>query len=91
MTDILLHYFCACDDGPRSVFRTGRKTMNHDTSQAADEFERRRKHACKLFWIRFAKILSWNRIYTYEFEAQFTEPIIIHQAIQVSKDPLIVI
>ena len=53
-----------CDDGPGSVFRTGRKTINHDPSQAADGFERG-KHASKIFWIRSAKILSRNTEYVF--------------------------
>ena len=42
MTDTLLHSSCVCDDDPGSVLKTGRKTINHDPSQAADEFEKKK-------------------------------------------------
>ena len=54
--DTLFHSFQVCDDGPVYVFRTGSKTINHDTSRVADEYVRRRKHTCKLFWIRNIKL-----------------------------------
>ena len=57
-------YTFVWDDGPGSVFRTGRKTINHDPSQAADGFERG-KHASKLFCIRSAKILSRHTEYVF--------------------------
>ena len=64
--DTLLHSGQVCDDGPVYVFRTGRKTINHGTSHVVDEYDRRKKHTCKVFWIRNVKLELEQKVNIYE-------------------------